>query len=44
MDIITSTQDIHVGNEILLLCKGEAFKFELTADKNVGLSAKFFLS
>lgn len=25
MDIITSTQDIRVGAEILILCKGEAW-------------------
>lgn len=31
MDIITSTQNIRVGAEILLLCQGEAFRFELTA-------------
>lgn len=33
MEIITTTQDIHVGNEILLLCKGEVFQFEMMYDK-----------
>lgn len=33
MEIITTTQDIRVGNEILLLCKGEVFKFEMMDDK-----------
>lgn len=33
MEIITSTKDIRVGNEILLLCKGEVFKFEMMADE-----------
>lgn len=32
MEIIT-TQDIRLGNEILLLCKGEVFKFEIMDDK-----------
>lgn len=32
MEIIT-TQDIRVGNEILILCKGEVFKFEMIDDK-----------
>lgn len=32
MEIITTTQDIRVGTEILLLCKGEVFKFEMMAD------------
>lgn len=33
MEIITTTQDIHVGNEILLFCKGEVFKFEMMDDQ-----------
>lgn len=33
MEIITSTQDIRVGDEILIFCKGEAFQFEQMANK-----------
>ena len=29
MTIVTSKQDVQVGEQILLLCKGESFQFDM---------------